>query len=198
MRQIRMKVFVSYAHQQQDWVRGSLVPVLEASGAEVLVDYKHFRASRRVIGQMDDLQDQADRQLLVITAAYLASPHCCHEMERALALDPNFDGDRVVPIRRDDAPLPDAIRDPDPLYVDLRKDDAADPWRLLIEQAGGVLHMDAPAWLAALDQAKRHLERHECVNLLVRGDVDWRAWLHQLCERGSRSSAWSISKTRRP
>ena len=40
----------------------------------------------------------------------------------------------------------------------------------------------APAWLAALEKAKRHLERNECVNVVVRGEVDWRAWLDELRE----------------
>jgi len=31
-----VKVFVSYSHRQGEWVWGRLVPVLKASGAEVL------------------------------------------------------------------------------------------------------------------------------------------------------------------
>ena len=48
-----MKVFVSYSHEQSDWVRDDLVPVLEAGGAEVLVDWKEFAAGRTVVGQME-------------------------------------------------------------------------------------------------------------------------------------------------
>jgi hypothetical protein len=103
-------------------------------------------------------------------------------MDRAIRLDPDFTAGKVIPVKLDDASLPGKIKNPNPLYVDLRSRDAADQWQLLIEQCGGDLRTEAPAWLVALDKAKRHLERHECVNLLVRGEVDWRAWLDQLCE----------------
>lgn len=43
-------------------------------------------------------------------------------------------------------------------------------------------HVDRPsAWLAALDKAAEHLGRNESVNVVVQGDVDWRAWLEELC-----------------
>ena len=56
-----MKVFVSYSHQQGAWVRDALVPVLRASGADVLVDWERFKAGFAVAGQMDGTQDKADR-----------------------------------------------------------------------------------------------------------------------------------------
>ena len=36
------------------------------------------------------------------------------------------------------------------------------------------------AWLPALEKTARHLERNESVNVVVRGEVDWRAWLDEL------------------
>jgi hypothetical protein len=177
-----MKVFVSYSHQQGEWVRDALVPVLRASGCDVLIDWERFRAGFAVVGQMDSTQDKADRHVLVLTRDYLQSDYCRHEMDRAIRLDPDFTKGKIIPTKLDDSKLPRKIKTPNPLYVDLRNGGAADQWRLLITQSGGVLAMEAPAWLAALDKAKRHLERQECVNLQVNGDADWRAWLDQLCE----------------
>jgi hypothetical protein len=177
-----MKVFVSYSHQQGAWVHDALVPVLRASGSDILVDWERFKAGFAVVGQMDGTQDKADRHVLVITGEYLTSKYCVHEMDRAIGLDPGFTNGKVIPVRLDGAKLPAKFAKPNPLYVDLRDGEAGDQWRLLIQQCGGELRMQAPTWIAALDKAKRHLVRNECVNLQVNSEVDWRAWLDQLCE----------------
>jgi hypothetical protein len=66
-----MKVIVSYSHAQSDWMQDRLVPVLEASGASVFVDYRHFAAGHTVFGQMDKWQDQAERHVLATTTGNL-------------------------------------------------------------------------------------------------------------------------------
>jgi hypothetical protein len=174
-----VKVFVSYSHKQGEWVHHSLVPVLRASGVEVHVDRERFKAGFAVVGQMDAMQDQADRHVLVLSRDYLASNYCRHEMDRAIQVDP--DQGKVIPTRLDDSELPRKIKNSNPLHVDLRNGEAADQWQLLIGQCGGELHMEAPAWIAALDKTERHLERNECVNVVVQKEhVAWRAWLDEL------------------
>jgi TIR domain len=173
-----MKVLVSYCHRQGDWVRDALVPVLRASGADVRVDWERLRPGYALIGEMDATQDQADCHVLAISTDYLASKYCVHEMDRAIRLDPGFAKGKIIPVKLDGAPLPAKITKL--IYVDLRNDQADDQWRLLIKQCGDELGMAAPAWLAALDKTRRHLERNECVNVVVAGDVDWRAWLDEL------------------
>jgi hypothetical protein len=154
-----MKVFVSYSHQQGAWVRDALVPVLRASGAEVLIDWERLRAGHGVIGEMDKTQDRADRHVLAITGDYLSSKYCVHEMDRAIRLDPGFVNGKVIPVKLDGAKFPGKITRPNPLYGDLRNDHADDQWQLLIKQCGGDLRMAAPAWIAALDRTKQHLQR---------------------------------------
>jgi hypothetical protein len=39
-------VFISYSHQQGEWVWNALVPCLKAGGAEVLIDRERFEAGR--------------------------------------------------------------------------------------------------------------------------------------------------------
>jgi hypothetical protein len=129
-----MKVFISYSHAQGEWVLDRLVPCLKAGGAEVVIDVERFRAGGGVYRQMDDAQDQAERHVLVLSAAYLASAPCQHEMLRAIARDPKFEHHMVLPVRRDDASLPDPIKLPDPLYVDLRDDTQSAPWALLLRE----------------------------------------------------------------
>lgn len=117
-----MKVFVSNSHAQGERVLNRLVPCLRAGGAEVLIDVDRFRACGGVYRQMDATQDQSDRQVLVLSAEYLASSACQHEMQRAIALDPKFEHHIVRPVRRDGTSLPDPIKAPNPLYADLRDD----------------------------------------------------------------------------
>ena len=101
-----MRVFISYSHQQSDWVCQSLFPCLEAGGAEVLIDKDRFQIGKAVVGQMDTLLDEAERHLLVLSPEYLASDYCQHEMKRAIKLDPKFDKGLVLPVLRADCTLP--------------------------------------------------------------------------------------------
>jgi hypothetical protein len=174
------KVFISYSHHQGAWVWDRLVPVLRAGGAEVLIDRERFEAGHALLGQMDDLQDRAGVHVLVLSPEYLASAPCRHEMERAIARDPRFENGVVVPVKRGAVTLPDAIRLPDPLYVNLTADGAPAPWDLLLRACGADLGTDAPAWLAARDEVRRYLGRGQSVNLVVQGTVAWRELLADL------------------
>src|SRR5690242_17434553 len=105
-----MRVFVSYSHRDGAWVLDRLVPVLKAAGVEVAVDVERFRVGGSVLGQMDAVQDGAEKSLLVLSAAYLASDYCLHELRRAVARDPHFTKFRTIPVRIDNAPLPTELQ----------------------------------------------------------------------------------------
>ena len=176
------KVFVSYNWTQRDWVWDRLVPVLEAAGIEVLIDKDRFKAGRGLIGQMDALQDEADRQVLCLSADYLKSTNCRHEMKRALASDPLFSRDIIIPIRLDSEPLPAVIRKPNPLYIDFQDDSDPAKWHRLLTDCGGSLGIAAPAWLKARDLAVHHLQRGELVYMLIKGsNARWRGLVDHLC-----------------
>jgi hypothetical protein len=83
-------LFVSYCHAQGDWVWDCLVPCLRAGGAELYIDRERFTAGRAVIGQMDATQAMAEISLLVLSPEYLESRYCLHEMDKAIARDPQF------------------------------------------------------------------------------------------------------------
>jgi hypothetical protein len=183
-----MSLFVSYSHKQSEWVHSRLILVLRAAGGNVLVDIDHFKAGQRVIGQMDALQGAASRHVLVITADYVTSRYCRHEMKQAIKSDPGFADGKVLPILQDGTPLPPELKGAGglgsgPVYVDYFKDKDA-PWALLLKSCSLALRgVAAPSWLRALDQTRTHLERNESVNLVVKnGDVDWRLWIEQLKE----------------
>src|SRR5262249_20530874 len=121
--------------------------------------------------------------VLVLSPDYLASEACVHEMERAIARDPNFDKGIVVPVKRVDVTLPASIGKPNPLYVNLTSDTAVPPWDLLLGACGADLATDVPAGLEARDETGRFLLRGQSVNLLVNGDVEWRGLISDL-QRG--------------
>ena len=105
-----MRVFVSYSHQQGEWVWQRLVPVLKAGGAEVLIDVERGRLGYAVVGEMDTIQNQAERHLLVFSPDYLASAYCQHEVKKAVALDASFNLGLVVPVMREACSLPESFQ----------------------------------------------------------------------------------------
>lgn len=181
------KIFLSYSHAQQEWVRTRLVPVLEAGGAEVLIDYREFGAGRTLPGQMDATQDKADTNLLVISPAYLDSANCRHEMERAVARDPGFlkDPPLTIPVIcekvHDHPHCPGWLVQNLPLWLDLSDDRAPDPWERLMKACDANLGVTVPDWLNARDEICRCLERNQSVNLVVREKyIKWRELLRHI------------------
>jgi hypothetical protein len=175
-------VFVSYNHKDGDWVWNRLVPVLKAGGADVLIDLERFESGRALLGQMDATQDEAEVHVLVLSPQYLASDYCVHEMDRAIAMDPDFEHGSVIPVLRRDGTHPDSIRIPHPLYVNLKDDAKSKPWDLLLKACDADLGVAASDWLAARDELRRFLERQQSVNLVVRGSVTWRPLIEAVAE----------------
>ena len=177
-----MHVFISYSHQQSDWVCQRLAPCLEAGGADVLIDKDRFQIGKAVVGQMDALQDSAERHLLVLSPEYLSSDYCLHEMQRAIKLDPKFDKGLVLPVRRVDCALPKAFTGWNPpLYAKLIDDRQPEPWNALLRECGANgLGTDAPAWLEARDEIVELIGRGQSVNLVTQGEPNWRGLLTHL------------------
>jgi hypothetical protein len=178
------RVFVSYCWKQGDWVWDRLVPCLKAGGAEVLIDREQFEAARALNRQMDKVQDRADLSILVFSPDYLTSPPCVHEMKRAVDRDPEFESGVTIPVKLVECDLPDEIRRPNPLYVDLRDDQRSDQWDLLLSKCEAELGTLAPQWLKARDDVRQFLSRGESVNLTVQGKPQWRSLIDDLRLRG--------------
>ena len=159
-------VFISYSHKQGEWVWDRLVPVLKASGVEVLV------------------QDQAESTVIVLSPDYLKSSACRKEMMRAIDRDPTFGGRpaSAIPVLLKECTLPDAIRRSNPLYVDLTDDAKNEPWEKLLAACEGALAPSPPAWLKARDECRTLLERGHSINLEVEDGTAWRALLRHLKE----------------
>jgi len=178
------RVFVSYSHRQGDWVRERLVPVIRASGAEVIVDAEAGVAGLSLKRQMERWAGEADHVVAVMSPDYLASAACGFEWKRSLLKDPGFEsGGVILPILREDCALPKVLSGPGaPLYVDLRADRRGDrdnaleeKWALLLRAWDGTLGARTVDWLHALEEVVGYLSRNESVNLVSNGTARWRA-----------------------
>lgn len=174
------KIFVSYCHAQKEWVLTRLVPCLEAGGVDVLIDRECFEAAKSLVFQMDSWQDQADKNILILSKEYLDSPNCKHEMERAILTDSNFTNGKIILVKVDDSPLPACIKNPNPLYVSMKKPEDAKQWTLLMQACGSDLGTSALEWLNARDEIVRHLLRGESVNLVYQSQVKLEALLEHI------------------
>lgn len=158
------KIFISYSHKQGEWVWKNLVPCLRAGGAEVIIDRERAQAGKAIIVQMDAQLDAADLSVLVLSPDYFASSYCVHEMERAVAQDPQFLHGIVVPLLRNDCAIPPHLKIP--LYVDLRTN-TTEQWDKLLSACEATLGTTAPAWLSTRDELVRRLQTDQSVNLVV-------------------------------
>ena len=176
------KVFISYRHQQAEWVRTTLYPVLAAGGAEVVIDYKEFSAGLAVRRQMKAAQDKADLHLLVLTPDYLQSDYCEEEMRRAFALDPDFSKGLVLPVIFKPCDLPPEIKQHQPLYVDLtgKRQQDAEAWHLLMQRCEADLGTTVPNWVSAFQRTISALQRQKSVNLLVKGLPKWHEFITEV------------------
>lgn len=178
------KIFISYSHKQGEWVWETLVPCLRAGGAELFIDKERFTAGKNVFQQMDDEQDRADIQLLIFSDDYLGSDYCRHEMHRAIAKDPNFSGNIVLPVIREACPLPDEIQKKPPIHIDLCNDRETDAWDLLLPTIDADLGVAVPEWLDARKEIALFLGRLDSVNLVVRktdnGHPRWRELIRHI------------------
>jgi len=180
-------VFISYNHTQKDFVRRDLVPVLRAAGCEVFIDHEHFGLGPPLLGQMDGLQDRAGVSLLLLSAEYLASPNCVHEMDRAIAKDPGFTSGKTIAVKVQPAlahsALPSSITSPNSLYGDLTVPTDPAPWKQMLKtlEAHG-LGCEALVWLHIRERCAAALLGNRSVNLCVPGAANWQALVESLKE----------------
>ena len=174
------RIFVSYSTQQGNWVWDRLVPCLRAGDADVLIDRERFEAGKAVVGQMDRTQDAADAHVLVLSPDYCQSDYCVHEMNRAIDQDPEFANSVVIPIVREPCSLPERVKLPEPLYVNLHDDQDAQQWGQLLAACEADLGSTAPDWLRVRDELRRLLQRDQSVNLVVYGQAKWQELIEHL------------------
>jgi hypothetical protein len=106
----RYDAFISYSHRDKEWVRGWLLPRLEAAGLRVCIDFRDFEPGARILTEMERAVVQSRKTLLVLTPDYLASEWAKFENILASTLDPAARQRRVIPLLLKQCELPLRIR----------------------------------------------------------------------------------------
>ncbi|MEI6557132.1 MAG: toll/interleukin-1 receptor domain-containing protein [Rhodospirillaceae bacterium] len=186
-------LFISFSRDQADWVENQLVPVLVAGGAdtpllhagggEELVDTERSAVGARLAHQLLAAQDQAERQIVVLSKDYLANVSCLDQLRHALGRDADFRSGLVIPVRRDACPLPDGIDIPESLIIDMRNDRRAPPWDQLLAACRSRLGVGAVSWLQACDAVIGHVAAGRSVNLVIDPAVEPGTFLRHLGRR---------------
>lgn len=78
-------VFISYSHNDSDWVRGYLLPMLDSWGLKVAIDNKVFIPGETLDVHIQQTIDQSEHVIFVCTQHFMASSWCLLEVEKTLA-----------------------------------------------------------------------------------------------------------------
>jgi hypothetical protein len=129
--QFEYDLFISYSSKDRAWVRGELLPRLEASGLRACIDYRDFRLGAPIVNEMERAVLSSRKTLLVLTPYYLESAWTEFEALMLQALDPAARGRRLIPLLKEKCELPPRIGYL--TYVDFADpDDREFAWSLLL------------------------------------------------------------------
>jgi hypothetical protein len=99
-------VFISYSSQDKAWVRGELLPRLDASGLRVCIDFRDFRPGAPSVTEMERAVLTSRKTVLVLTPDYVASAWTEFETLLLQTLDPAARQRRIVPLLKVRVELP--------------------------------------------------------------------------------------------
>ena len=132
MSDYKYDVFVSYKHEDIDWVQKELIPRLKEANLTMCLDDEEFLAGGAAIVSMQDAVEQSHRTLLVLTPRYLQSHWTRFELLASRTLDPDAMQRRTIPLlveKVEKLPLLVSML----TYVDLTRPENQDnAWKLLI------------------------------------------------------------------
>jgi len=136
-------VFISYSHQDEAWVTGTLLPWLEEAGLRVCIDFRDFIAGKPALLNMEDAVEHSRHTLLVLTPAWVKSQWTLYESLLTRTQDPAGLGRRTVPLRLQPCEIPKFISML--TYVDFtRLDRQTIAWTQLLTALGAPPLQEAP------------------------------------------------------
>lgn len=127
-------VFISYSSRNAEWVRGELLPRIEAAGLRAFIDYRDFTRGAPSIKELERGVLECRKTLLVLTPEYVASEWC--ELETILGgtLSPANRDLRLITLLKAPCDLP--LRIAALTYVDFTAADHTLAWRQLLTALG--------------------------------------------------------------
>lgn len=102
-------VFISYSHNDREWVRGWLVPRLKSAGLSVCIDHEAFEIGAPAMVNMEQAAAASRHVLLVLTPAWVASEWTNFELLLAQTSDPIGLRQRTLPLLRERCAIPARI-----------------------------------------------------------------------------------------
>jgi hypothetical protein len=119
-------VFISYSHEDRDWVHTWLVPTLDAAGIRVCVDVRDFEPGASSIAEIERAAAQSRKTLLVLTPEYFASGTAEFEQILIQTSDPAARNRRIIPLVLKPCALPQRLAMLSCLhFADVRQDSVA-------------------------------------------------------------------------
>jgi hypothetical protein len=136
-------VFISYSHDDEEWVMGTLLPRLEEAGLRVCIDYRDFVAGKPALVNMQDAAKNSRHTVLVLTPAWVESEWTFYESLLTRTSDPAGLQRRTVPLRLQPCELPEFISML--TWVDFTRPDRLDiAWTQLLTALGAPPVQEAP------------------------------------------------------
>jgi hypothetical protein len=91
-------VFISYSHDDRDWVRKELLPRLEQAGLKVIIDYRDFVIGMPSLVNIETAVDNSRYTLVVLTPAWLESQWAEFEGLLVSTRDPAGRKRKLIPL----------------------------------------------------------------------------------------------------
>jgi hypothetical protein len=106
----RYDVFISYSHDDANWVRQELLRKLEERGFDVCIDFRSFQTGSFSVEEMQRATEDSKRVLAVLSPKYIESEWRKFENVMAQTMDPAAIQRKIIPVLLKECSTPLRLR----------------------------------------------------------------------------------------